>query len=217
MRKTKDLTGKTFGRLTVIKRAENDKHRHPRWHCLCSCGSVTTTNCSSLIAGRSKSCGCLKREKATSHGMRHHPVYGVWQQMKARCLNKKNKRWANYGGRGIIVCARWETSFENFWLDMGPTYKKGMSIDRKDNDGNYEPGNCRWATAVQQNNNRSVNKNNTSGSRGVHWDKRHKKWNARVQENRKLKHIGYFSDKIEAAQARDQYIKANNLPAQLNF
>ena len=216
-----DLTDQMFGRLTVLERAENNKHGMARWHCVCLCGKTITIRSSSLVSGHTKSCGCLKiegiRKLKTTHGMVHHPAYISWLNMKTRCGYKNHHGWVNYGGRGISVCERWFDSFENFWADMGNTYKEGLSIDRIDNEKGYSPGNCRWATKVQQTNNTRMSRRNKSGYRGVSWDKNCNKWRTSVRENKKSKHLGLFSDKTEAALARDNYIEENNLPAQLNF
>jgi hypothetical protein len=157
-----DLSGKRFGRLTVVEEAE--KRRMPcgslkrMWKCVCECGIEVICQQQHLTGGRSNSCGCLHKEiaraSATTHGGRDHPLYDVWTEMIQRCENPRHKRYADWGGRGIRVCDRWRHSFTSFLEDMGPR-PVGYSIDRfPDNDGNYEPGNCRWATAKQQNENR---------------------------------------------------------------
>lgn len=141
-----DLSGQVFGKLTVTERQENDG-AYVRWSCLCECGNYITTRAQSLRDGRVKSCGCL------SHGFSKTPTYRSWSSMKKRCLYPKAKDWPRYGGRGITICDRWKDSFESFLEDMGER-PKGMTLDRKNPNGNYEPGNCRWATPKQQANNR---------------------------------------------------------------
>jgi hypothetical protein len=159
MSKLIDLTGQRFGRLTVIRR-HHEKYREAKWECLCDCGNASITRGDHLRSGHTKSCNCLigKAKKGGGKGRFTHgetsnksvPVeYEAWHGIKSRCLNKSNKAYSYYGGRGITICDRWLNSYENFVTDMGRR-PKGMSLDRIDNDGGYEPGNCRWATWQQQ-------------------------------------------------------------------
>ena len=147
-----DLTGQTFGKLTIISRATSGAGG-ARWHCICSCGKTSTPSSLNLKAGRSRSCGCESHKRKT-HGKTRTAEHRVWSDMKNRCTNPKNRAWKHYGGRGIRVCKRWLNSFENFLSDMGER-PDGLTLDRyPDNDGNYEPSNCRWATWKQQRKNR---------------------------------------------------------------
>lgn len=147
-----DLTGKKFGRWTVAGIGEK-KGKHFSWVCLCDCGETRAVSGPSLRNGVSTSCGCYRSDVNAAihktHGMAKSKLNVVWSGMKARCSNPNHESYANYGGRGIKVCDRWKT-FDNFLADMGQTYRDGLSIDRVDNDGDYEPNNCRWATLAEQ-------------------------------------------------------------------
>jgi hypothetical protein len=149
-----DITGQTFGQLTVTGRAENRRGGEARWHCTCDCGGSTTTTGSNLRRGRTTSCGCavarFNRQARTTHGGRGTPEYEIWCSMIKRCENPNHHAYDRYGGRGIRVCPEWRSDFAAFLRDVGRRPRPELSLDRIDNNGNYEAGNVRWATAKEQ-------------------------------------------------------------------
>jgi hypothetical protein len=154
----KDLTGQKFGRLIVVKRAGTDNHRNSTWLCKCVCDNEVIVNRCNLKSGNTKSCGCLNKEESskynTIHGKSNDRIYSIWKGIKFRCSYLKN-----YGGRGIKVCDEWLHNFQVFYdWALSNGYADNLSIDRIDNEGNYEPTNCRWATYRQQANNTRTNR-----------------------------------------------------------
>lgn len=158
-----DLTGRRFGKLVALSRLTGVGARNVYWLCQCDCGNTKAIAASSIRSTFPKKKGCGCEQGMTLHGhcpqdqARKHPLYGIWQAMIHRCRNPKSKFYDRYGGRGISVCERWR-SFPAFLSDMGEKPSASHSLDRIDNNGNYEPGNCHWATKTEQQNNMSSNK-----------------------------------------------------------
>lgn len=189
-----DLTGQTWGRLTILAERDRTKHGAIRWLCRCACGNERVVVTASLVGRKTESCGCLQRELNTKHGMTLTREYATWQSMMSRCTNANHVSFANYGGRGINVCDRWLDSV-NFLADMGKRPSAKHSLDRIDNNGNYDPDNCRWATKTEQTTNRRLHRTSKSGAKGVRWAPDQQKWVAFIT-------LGSFDSKDDAIQAR---------------
>ena len=158
-----DLTGKTFGKLTVLHRDKNNPQGDARWGCQCTCGNRTVVLGKSLRSGMTKSCGC-HHQGNTIHGMRGTPEYTVWSSMVQRCTNPLHKCFHNYGGRGITICGAWIASFAEFYRHIGARPTPKHTLERIDNEGGYTPGNVKWATRQDQlNNTRRTRKFTISG------------------------------------------------------
>lgn len=159
-----DITGYKYGRLTVVKYSHTDKSKAYKtyWLCSCECGGKRVVSKNDLIANRTRSCGCLQRERTLAKNVKHNatktPEYQIWNGMRQRCLNPKSKAYKYYGALGVTICDRWLNSFDTFLADMGERPSPELSIDRINTFGNYEPSNCRWATMKEQANNKRKSK-----------------------------------------------------------
>ena len=199
----------------------NSKHKARYGLYKCFCGNEFKTQIQSIKSGATSSCGCYQKQRREEahiiHGLSKHHLHSVWSNMKSRILNINSEDYKNYGARGITICDEWKNDFKSFYdWSLANGYKKELTIDRMNNNGNYEPSNCRWVYRdIQNRNRRKIFKHNTSGYKGV--SRKQTKWRATVGDNNKSVHIGMFNSAIEAAKAYDQYVIDNNLEHTRNF
>lgn len=190
------------------------------WKCKCDCGNYADVTGDSLRQGKTKSCGCLgddnrrkittrNRYGATKHNQckegKKSRIYRIYDAMHQRCYNEKNGAYKHYGGRGIVICDEWKNNFESFFQwSLKNGYSDDLSIDRIDNDGNYEPSNCRWADMTLQGLNRGIQDNNTSGHKGVSLIKKTGKYRAYIKIKGKQIHLGHYDYLQDAIEAREK-------------
>lgn len=216
-----DVIGKRYGSVKVIEELPLSKSKQRMVLFICDCGNTSKTLLLNLVSGNTKSCGCLRKKvaskKATTHGHSKTRIYRIFHGMKNRCFNPKNQAYKDYGGRGISICQEWLDdfmSFYNFCLENG--WERGMEIDRIDNDGWYQPDNCRFVCGdINKNNRRTLFKNNTSGYRGV--SKIGVSYKVTVANGGKSFQKRGFKTAEEAARFRDKYCIENGLSVPLNF
>lgn len=206
----KSLIGEKFNRLTVISRAPN-QGRSVIWNCLCECGVGLAVLSSNLITNHTKSCGCLQKENRYKHGMCGTALYCTWLCVLSRCNNPNNVEYENYGGRGISVCKEWLTASVFLSWAKGK-WRKGLQIDRRNNDGDYEPSNCRFVTPSINSINQRKKRNNTSGYTGVSYYKSYGKYRSYITCQHVVNWLGYFDKPEQAVAARNDFIIKNNLP-----
>ncbi len=181
------------------------------------CGTEFKANTNNVVQGKTKSCGCYKKRRISeankTHGLGSTRVYSIWNKIKDRTTNINDTAYPYYGGRGITICDEWldVQNFYNWAMSNGYEENKGLSIDRIDNNGNYEPSNCRWSTKSIQARNQRIQKNNTSGYKGVSFYKNYKMFAVKINVNKKQIHLGYYKTPVEAAKAYNNYIIENNL------
>ncbi len=204
--------------MRFSKKSSKNKARY--WLVRCrECDNRYETLKQSAIKSNFLCYSCSKRIQKTIHGDHKARLYRIYNVMIQRCYNKKHSKYSYYGGRGIKICNEWLTSyiiFRHWALSNG--YHKELSIDRENNDGNYEPSNCRWVVdEIQHRNTKRIMKTNTSGYRGVTFHKHSKKWQSKIMVDSKNHSLGYHKCRFSAAYAYDSYVKDNNLQHTINF
>lgn len=193
------MIGEIFGRLSVMAADPAGPRKHPRVLCKCECGVVKSVDIHKLRSGNTRSCGCLRRELSAaarrSHGHYFEPEFTAWKNMITRC--GKHPAYIN-----VRVCDAWRASYTAFREHIGPRPRDGMSIDRIDNLGDYEPGNVRWANQTTQVRNTRNHCTNKTGVRGVSWSKAKNRWRAAIYVDNRQHHLGYYCTLQEASEAR---------------
>jgi len=204
MRKIKIQEGQRFGRLVYVRDGDGESNGRRSALVECDCGKAIEVRLSHLTGGQIQSCGCFRRDTNTRHQMSRSKMYKRWAEMLTRCRNPNATAYEYYGGRGIKVCERWH-DFACFFADMGMPPTQDSELDRINNDGDYEPGNVRWATSTMQIRNQRKRQGCSSQYRGVSATVRFgkKKWIAGIKVGSRRRYLGLFSDEEEAARAYD--------------
>jgi hypothetical protein len=211
----KPILIKNLGTMFATEKSK-ERRRYGIYKCG-FCGTNFKASTSNISTGNTKSCGCYNKRIASethkTHGLGYTKLYRVWTDIKNRTLNPKNKDYIDYGGRGINICEEWLDlhNFYNWAMSNGYEENKGLSIDRIDNNENYCPENCRWTTRTIQSRNQRLYKNNSSGYKGVSYDKTTGKYRVKICVKGKQIHLGYFQTAVEGAIAYNNYIIENNL------
>ena len=218
MRRIKYTKGQKIGELIFIE--EPSPTRYPKRVALfmCTCGNLFRTMISNAKSGTTKSCGCLQKERAKAaqlkHGLSSDSVYRMWAEIKKRCYNKKYKRYADYGGRGIKMLESWRYDFNQFYnyiMGLPNAGRTGLTIDRENNDVGYFPNNLRWVDNHIQSTNKRKYKNNTSGYTGVSYETSAKRWRSRIQVRGEPVDLGNHKTPQIALSHRNNYIISNQL------
>jgi len=222
-RRKDSVLGNKYGNWVIVEEEifPNGYGQYVMAKCCCEKGVIKRQRLDTIKSGRSLSCGCSKREENNpkyKHGLNSHCLYSIWCDIKKRCTNRFAQNYKHYGGRGITVCKEWQEDFEIFYdwcLSNG--WRKGLEIDRENNDGNYEPSNCRFVTRQINNINQRKRKDNTSGYRGVSFYKKETNWKYNISYDKKRVVGKSFKTAKQAAIVRDIFIIKNDLPHKLNF
>jgi hypothetical protein len=207
--------------LGIVQTSATSKEKRRYGIYKCECGNTKKIRSTDVNIGKTKSCGCISINKAKElnkkHGLSSHPLYHIWFDIVDRCHNENSANYKYYGARGITMCEEWH-DINKFISDMHPSFKKGLTIDRRNNNSNYSKDNCRWVSrSVQSQNTRLLCKSNTSGYRGVYLHKASMKWNASICVNNVRIHLGSYIEPDDAAIAYNNYVIRNNTNHPLNI
>lgn len=221
IRRTKVEVGNIYNGIEILEFSHTDKNGKRRFKAKCPyCNNEFITLGTSIVNGRTKSCGCLNKklagDRARKHGYSGTHIYNVWKGMKSRCRDKSYHAYHRYSGRKIKVCKEWDNDFIAFYNDMAPTYFEGAELDRVDNDADYKPSNCRWVTHKENSNNRGKYKNN-SGYTGVFFSKKNQTYQVNLSHNRKVIYIGSYKTLEKAVNARKEFIIEFNNKHNTNY